>query len=474
MNWEMVIGLEVHIQLNTKSKLFSSAATKYGQPQNTQASFLDLGLPGTLPVVNKEAIRKAVIFGLAVDATISKDSFFARKNYFYPDLPKGYQISQSHNPIVQEGKLDIETSKGLKTIRIERAHLEEDAGKSVHGLISDSTGLDYNRAGTALLEIVTHPDFRSSEEVILYLKKLHQLVKHLDICDGNMQEGSFRCDVNLSIRPENQKEFGTRAELKNINSFRFIEKAIKYEFNRQVSVLESGGEIVQETRLYDANENQTRSMRAKEDAFDYRYFADPDLLPMVLTDEYVQNIKDNMPLMPEQREELYRSCLADQEVEFLLSNLEIADYYDKVAKTIDYKQAFNWVTIDLITIFKRLNKSFSAELLPSNILIEIITLTQKDIISQSASKKVISTYIENPEAVETIIEKLGLKQVSDESAIREMVRGIINNNLNQANELKNGKTKLMGFFVGQAMKASKGKANPKQVNKILNEELNNL
>ncbi|QIV93933.1 Asp-tRNA(Asn)/Glu-tRNA(Gln) amidotransferase subunit GatB [Allofrancisella frigidaquae] len=472
MNWEMVIGLEVHIQLNTKSKLFSSSATKYGQHQNSQASFLDLGLPGTLPVVNKEAIRKAIIFGLAVDAKISKDSFFARKNYFYPDLPKGYQISQSNNPIVQDGKLDIQTSKGDKVIRIERAHIEEDAGKSIHGYVAGETGLDYNRAGTPLLEIVTYPDFRSAEEVVVYLKKLHQLVKHLNICDGNMQEGSFRCDVNLSIRPQGQAEFGTRAELKNINSFRFIDKAIEYEYARQVAVLESGGLVIQETRLYDADANETRSMRAKEDAFDYRYFPDPDLLPLKITDEYIEEIKSQMPLKPEQREELYHKHLGDQEVEFLLSNLELADYYDKLIQKFDYKLAYNWLTVDLISILNRLEKEFSAAVLPADILGQIIESVQKDAISQKAAKQVMSSYIESPRNIETIIEDLGLKQVSDEGAIRELVREIIKANPQQADDFKAGKTKLMSFFVGQAMKVSKGKANPKQVNQIVQEELN--
>lgn len=472
MNWEMVIGLEVHIQLSTKSKLFSTSATKYGQHQNTQAAFLDLGLPGTLPVVNKEVIHKATMFGLAVDATISKDSFFARKNYFYPDLPKGYQISQSTNPIVQDGKLDIQTSKGEKSIRIERAHLEEDAGKSVHGYVAGETGLDYNRAGTPLLEIVTHPDFRSAEEVIAYLKKLHQLVKQLGICDGNMQEGSFRCDVNLSIRPLGQEEFGTRAELKNINSFKFIDKAIDYEFNRQISVLESGGEVVQETRLYDADNNETRSMRAKEDAFDYRYFPDPDLLPLVISDEYIEAVKKEMPLKPEEREALYREHLGDQEVEYLLSNLEIANYYDKLITKLDYKVAYNWVTVELISVLNKLKKDFTAELVPVDVLLDIVANVQKDVISQANGKKVIAEYIESADNVDAIIEKLGLKQVSDEGAIRGLVQGIISANPQQAADFKAGKTKLMGFFVGQAMKASKGKANPKQVNQIIIDELN--
>ncbi|GAB4222235.1 MAG: Asp-tRNA(Asn)/Glu-tRNA(Gln) amidotransferase subunit GatB [Francisella sp.] len=471
MIWEMVIGLEVHIQLNTKSKLFSTAANKYGQHQNTQAAFLDLGLPGTLPVVNKEAIRKAVIFGLAVNANISKNSFFARKNYFYPDLPKGYQISQSTNPIVQEGSLEIETSKGIKTIRIERAHLEEDAGKSVHGYVPGETGLDYNRAGTPLLEIVTYPDFRSAEEVVVYLKKLHQLVKHLDICDGNMQEGSFRCDVNLSVRPQGQKEFGTRTELKNINSFRFIDKAIDYEFSRQVTLLESGGKVIQETRLYDADANETRSMRAKEDAFDYRYFPDPDLLPLKITDEYIDSIKQQMPLKPEEREAKYKEHLSDQEVEFLLSNLDIANYCDKVANSIGYKQAYSWVTVDLLSTINKLGKEFSSDIVPVDILLEIISNVQKDIISQANAKKVIAEYITSPDMVESIIEKLGIKQVSDENMIRDIVKDIILANPQQVSDYKAGKEKLISFFIGQVMKASKGKANPKQVNQIVKEEL---
>ena len=446
MNWEMVIGLEVHIQLNTKAKLFSTSSTGYGQHQNTQAAFLDLGLPGTLPVVNKDVIRKAIIFGLSVDANISKDSFFARKNYFYPDLPKGYQISQSNNPIVQEGKLHIQTSQGDKTIRIERAHIEEDAGKSVHGYVADETGLDYNRAGTPLLEIVTYPDFRSSEEVIVYLKKLHQLVKHLNICDGNMQEGSFRCDVNLSIKPQGQSEFGTRAELKNINSFKFIDKAIEYEFARQVSVLESGGKVVQETRLYDADANETRSMRAKEDAFDYRYFPDPDLLPLKITDEYIAEIKSQLPLAPEQRKDLYSQHLGNQEVEFLLANLEIANYYDQIAPTVGYKLAYNWVTIDLISVLNKAEKEFANDIVPAEILIDIITSVQKDTISQANGKKVIAGYLESQDSVDVLIEKLGLKQVSDEGAIRDLVQEIIAANPQQKADFKAGKTKLMGFF----------------------------
>ena len=471
MNWEMVIGLEVHIQLNTKSKLFSTSSTKYGQHQNTQASFLDLGLPGTLPVVNKEVIRKATMFGLAIDAKISKNSFFARKNYFYPDLSKRYQISQCNNPIVQEAKLCIKTSKCNKSIRIERAHLEEDAGKSLHGCVAGETGLDYNRAGIPLLEIVTHPDFRSVEEVIVYLKKLHHLVKQLGICDGNMQEGSFRCDVNLSICPFGQEEYGTRTELKNINSFKFIYKAIEYEYNRQISVLENDGEVIQETRLYDADVNETRSMRAKEDAYDYRYFPDPDLLPLIITDEYIESIRNDMPLSLDDRKDLYSEHLGEQEVDFLLSNLEMANYYDQLVKSLDYNVAYNWLAIDLISVLNKLGKEFSESFLPAEILVEVIVSVQKDVISQTNGKKVIRAYIEEPNSINVIVNKLGLKQDSNEGDIRELVQGIITANSEQAADFKAGKTKLIDFFVGQAMKLSKGKANPKQVNHIVIDEL---
>ncbi|WP_192483708.1 MULTISPECIES: Asp-tRNA(Asn)/Glu-tRNA(Gln) amidotransferase subunit GatB [Cysteiniphilum] len=471
MSYEMVIGLEVHVQLKTQAKIFSNAATLYGQEPNTQVSFLDIALPGTLPVVNKQAIDMAVMFGLAVDATISKNSFFARKNYFYPDLPKGYQISQSNNPIVQNGQLEITTNKGIKTIRIERAHLEEDAGKSVHDFIGDQTGLDYNRAGTPLLEIVTHPDFRSAEEVICYLKDLHQLVQHLGICDGNMQEGSFRCDVNLSIRKPDDN-LGTRAELKNINSFRFIESAIHYEYQRQVNVLDKGGIITQETRLYDPDNNETRSMRSKENAFDYRYFPDPDLLPIILSNEEIESIHSHMPLLPKVRRETYAKMLNADEINFLMDNPLVADYYDALAKSISAKTAYNWVAVELQAVFNRAQSAFDAKRVPVEILLELIACVDKDEISLKSAKTVLQNYYDQPQAIQTIIDQLGVRQSNDLEFVESLVDEILAQNPQQVQDYLAGNKKLLSFFVGQIMKNSRGKANPKQVNEILNKKLN--
>lgn len=470
MSYEMVIGLEVHVQLQTQAKIFSNAATLYGQAPNTQVSFLDIALPGTLPIVNKKVIDMAVMFGLAVNATISQNSFFARKNYFYPDLPKGYQISQSNNPIVQNGQLEITTSKGVKTIRIERAHLEEDAGKSVHDFIGDQTGLDYNRAGTPLLEIVTHPDFRSAEEVICYLKDLHQLVQHLGICDGNMQDGSFRCDVNLSIRKPDQ-ELGTRAELKNINSFRFIESAIHDEYQRQVHVLEQGGKITQETRLYDSDNNETRSMRSKENAFDYRYFPDPDLLPIILSNDEVITIKSQMPMLPKVRRETYAKSLNTDEVNFLMDNPKTADYYDALTQNIAPKAAFNWVAIELQAIFNRAQSGFDATRVPTEVLLELIASVEKNEISLKSAKAVLQHYYDQPQAVQSIIDQLGVRQSNDLEVVERLVDEILAHNLQQVQDYRAGNKKLLSFFVGQIMKSSKGKANPKQVNKILSKKL---
>ncbi|GGF89636.1 MULTISPECIES: Asp-tRNA(Asn)/Glu-tRNA(Gln) amidotransferase subunit GatB [Cysteiniphilum] len=471
MSYEMVIGLEVHVQLKTQAKIFSPAATLYGQEPNTQVSFLDVALPGTLPVVNKQAIDMAVMFGLAVDATISKNSFFSRKNYFYPDLPKGYQISQSNNPIVQNGQLEITTNKGIKTIRIERAHLEEDAGKSVHDFIGDQTGLDYNRAGTPLLEIVTHPDFRSAEEVICYLKDLHQLVQHLGICDGNMQEGSFRCDVNLSIRKTGE-DLGTRAELKNINSFRFIESAIHYEYQRQVNVLDKGGIITQETRLYDPDNNETRSMRSKENAFDYRYFPDPDLLPIILSNEEIESIHSQMPLLPKVRRETYAKALNVDEVNFLMDNPTVADYYDALAKNISAKTAYNWVAVELQAVFNRVQSTFDARRVPVHVLLELIACVDKDEVSLKSAKTVLQNYYDQPQAIQSIIDQLGVRQSNDLGFVESLVDEILAQNPQQVQDYRAGNKKLLSFFVGQIMKNSKGKANPKQVNEILNKKLN--
>ncbi|MBK2125416.1 Asp-tRNA(Asn)/Glu-tRNA(Gln) amidotransferase subunit GatB [Fangia hongkongensis] len=471
MSYEMVIGLEVHIQLQSASKIFSDSPTTYGQPANTQVSWIDLGMPGTLPIINQKAIDMAIMFGLATNATISKNSFFARKNYFYPDLAKGYQISQSDNPIVQNGRLTIKLPNGEKIIHIERAHLEEDAGKSVHHLIGDETGIDYNRAGTALLEIVTEPDFRSSEEVLCYLKTLHRLVRHLGICDGNMQEGSFRADVNLSIRKQGDKALGTRAELKNINSFRFIEAAIQSEFQRQVDIIESGEAVKQETRLYDPDKNETRAMRSKEDAFDYRYFPDPDLLPMTLTDAYIETIEKTMPLLPEARLTNYTKVLSDEQANYLMDNPEIANYFDRLSQSITPSVAFNWISIELQSLFNRQQIPFSETIIPAEVLGEIINAVNSEQISMKSAKQVLQSYYDSPDKIEHIIDTLGVRQVNDSALIEALADEIIAKNPDQAAELKAGKTKLMGFFVGQIMKGAKGKANPKQANEIIKQKL---
>ena len=472
MKFEMVIGLEVHIQLKTKSKIFSNARTKYGQQPNSQVSWLDIALPGTLPVLNKKATEMAIKFGLATNATISRNSFFARKNYFYPDLPKGYQISQSHNPIIQNGTLDIQLKdNSIKTINIERAHLEEDAGKSVHHFSGSDTGLDYNRAGTPLLEIVTQPEFRSAHEVITYLKTLHQLVKHIDICDGNMQEGSFRCDVNLSIREQGDKNLGTRAEIKNINSFKFIESAIHYEYDRQVNLVKSGDKIKQETRLYDQEKNETRAMRSKENAFDYRYFPDPDLLPVIITEESINKIKAEMPISLKERQAKYASELQEDDVKFLMSNSEIANYYDQVNQIIHAKKAYNWVCINLQSVFNKLQISFSEHTIKASTLIQVIKLVDNNTISLKSAKIVLQEYQLNPKDINQIIDDLGLKQSNDLESIKRLADEIIANNPQTANEYREGKTKLLGFFVGQIMKKSKGQANPKQVSEIVIKQL---
>ena len=474
MQFDMVIGLEVHVQLKTRSKMFSSAPINYGAAANTQAAWVDLAMPGTLPVVNKKAIEMAIMFGIAINAEISRNSFFARKNYFYPDLPKGYQISQSSNPIVQNGEIEITTNRGTKIIHIERAHLEEDAGKSVHHLVTDGTGIDYNRAGTPLLEVVTHPDFRSSEEVISYLKAIHQLVCHLDICDGNMQEGSLRCDVNLSIKKQGSETLGTRVELKNINSFKFIESAINYEYQRQVSHIENNVPIVQESRLYDPENNETRSMRNKENAFDYRYFPDPDLLPVIVTSQEIDRITDEMPMLPGVRQRKYAENLGADAVNFLMEHVEIANYYDRVCRSIPPKVAYNWVSTELQALFNREQKPFNAEAIPAHILIEIIQQVDTEAISVKSAKKVLQHYYAHPADINAIIDQLGLRQSNDISAVETLVHEIISNNKKQVDQYLSGKTQLLGFFVGQVMKKSQGKANPKQVSEVISQKLSQI
>ena len=475
MEWETVIGLEIHAQLNTKSKIFSAAATQYGAEPNSQACAVDLGLPGVLPVLNKEVVSKAVKFGLAVGAHINQRNVFDRKNYFYPDLPKGYQISQLDWPIVGEGEIEITLGNTTKVVGITRAHLEEDAGKSIHDLYDDFTAVDLNRAGTPLLEIVSDPDMRSAKEAVAYAKKIHALVQYLEICDGNMQEGSFRCDANVSIRPMGQEELGTRAELKNINSFKFLERAINLEVERQQDILEEGGKVAQETRLYDAVKHETRSMRSKEEANDYRYFPDPDLLPVEISDELMAQIKQELPELPQEKKARFITefGLNEYDADVLTSQKPMADYFEKmiVNNTDHVKLCANWIMGELSA---SLNKH-QLELLDAPIAADDLSLLVSrigdDTISGKIAKDVFKAMWDGEGSADEIIEAKGLKQMSDTSAIETIVDEIIANNAPQVEQFKSGNEKILGFFVGQAMKATQGKANPKLLNEMLRTKL---
>lgn len=478
MEWEVVIGLEIHAQLATKSKIFSGAATAYGAEPNTQACAVDLGLPGVLPVLNQEAVRMALKFGLAVDAEIAERSVFARKNYFYPDLPKGYQISQFELPVVGKGHIIIELEDGTeKEIGITRAHLEEDAGKSLHEDFHGQTGIDLNRAGTPLLEIVSEPDMRNAKEAVAYMRKIHSLVRYLEICDGNMQEGSFRCDANVSIRPKSQAEFGTRTELKNINSFRNVERAINFEIERQIDVVESGREVVQETRLYDADKDETRSMRSKEEANDYRYFPDPDLLPLHIDSKQLEQIRASLPELPKQKRDRFISelNLSSYDASLLTSSRELADYYEALLAATDKqdpKQCANWVNVELSAALNRAG----LEITESPVSAEQLAGVLKRIADNTISGKIAKTVFEalwagEGDSADAIIEAKGLKQVTDTGAIEAMVDEVIANNPDQLQQYRDGKEQLLGYFVGQVMQASKGKANPGQVNALLKKKL---
>ncbi|HEY9201352.1 MAG TPA: Asp-tRNA(Asn)/Glu-tRNA(Gln) amidotransferase subunit GatB [Gammaproteobacteria bacterium] len=475
MEWETVIGLEIHAQLRTKSKIFSSASTAYGAEPNTQACAVDLGLPGVLPVVNGEAIRMASKFGLATGARINKHSVFARKNYFYPDLPKGYQISQMDHPIVAEGSIDIELEDGTKkTIGITRAHLEEDAGKSLHEDFHGMTGIDLNRAGTPLLEIVSEPDMRSAKEAVAYMKKIHSLVQYLEICDGNMAEGSFRCDANVSVRPKGQKEFGTRAELKNINSFRFVERAINIEVERQIDLIEDGGEVVQETRLYDADKNETRSMRSKEEANDYRYFPDPDLLPVVLDETYLDDVRKTLPELPAEKAARFASelGLSEYDAGILTASRALADYFEAVVQqSVDAKLAANWLIGDVSARLNKDDLEITQCPVSANDLAGMLKRIADNTISGKIAKDVFNSMWNGEGDADTVIENKGLKQITDDSAIETMIDEVIASSPDQLQQYRAGKDKLFGYFVGQIMKASQGKANPAQVNKILKAKL---
>ena len=475
MSWETVIGLEIHTQLATKSKIFSAAATAYGAEPNTQACAVDLGLPGVLPVLNKEVVNMAIKFGIAVSAEIAPLSVFARKNYFYPDLPKGYQISQYELPIVGLGFMDIELENGeSKRIGITRAHLEEDAGKSLHEDFHGMTGIDLNRAGTPLLEIVSEPDMRSAKEAVAYMRKIHSLVRYLGISDGNMQEGSFRCDANVSVRPKGQAEFGTRAELKNINSFRFVERAINFEVERQIEVLESGGKVVQETRLYDANKDETRSMRSKEEAMDYRYFPDPDLLPVAITEKQLHEVRSTLPELPEAKRQRFISeyQLSSEDASLLTGSREMADYYEAVVKGCgEAKLGANWVVGELSGALNKEGKEISDSPVNAAMLAGLLSRIKDNTISGKIAKEVFLAMWQGQGDADAIIDKQGLKQITDTGAIESVLDAIIAANPKQVEDLKGGKDKLMGFFVGQVMKETGGKANPGQVNQLLKKKL---
>ncbi|MDQ2695528.1 MAG: Asp-tRNA(Asn)/Glu-tRNA(Gln) amidotransferase subunit GatB [Pseudomonadota bacterium] len=475
MQWEAVIGLEIHAQLATRSKIFSGASTAYGAAPNTQACAVDLGLPGVLPVLNREAVRMAVMFGLAIDATVARRSVFARKNYFYPDLPKGYQISQYELPVVHGGRLVIETADGgEKTIGVTRAHLEEDAGKSLHEDFHGLTGVDLNRAGTPLLEIVSEPDLRSAQEAVAYMKKLHTLVRYLGICDGNMQEGSFRCDANVSVRPRGRARLGTRAEIKNLNSFRFVERAIDYEIERQIGLLEGGGTVVQETRLYDPERGETRSMRAKEEANDYRYFPDPDLLPLELTDAFVEEARARLPELPEAKKRRFMAQygLGDYDAGVLTASRELADYYEQSATASQaFKLTANWVMGELAGALNRDGRDITQSAVSADQLAGLIRRIQDQTISGKIAKEVFEAMWAGEGDADAVIDRRGLRQITDSGALESVIDRIIAANPQQLAQYRAGRDKLMGFFVGQVMKATQGKANPQQVNALLQKKL---
>ena len=475
MSWETVIGLEIHVQLSTNSKLFSGGSTGFGAEPNTHVDLIDMGLPGVLPVANREAFYKAIRFGLATNAEINQTSSFDRKNYFYPDLPKGYQITQMAMPIVGKGSIKIDVDGSEKVINITRAHLEEDAGKSIHDLFDGETGVDLNRAGTPLLEIVSEPEISNAKEAVAYFKAVRQLVTFLDICDGNMAQGSMRCDVNVSIKKEADEELGTRAEIKNINSFKFIERAINFEIERQIRIIESGESVVQETRLYDSVKNETRSMRSKEEANDYRYFLCADLLPVVISDDEFNDIKNNLPELPDEKEKRYISeaNLEEAEAKIISSSKTMANMFEEAcSKTNDSKLVANWLVGDVSALLNSDNIDIEESKLSSNNFAILIERISDKTISGKIAKSILEEVWESGDDVDNIIKDKGLVQIQDESILEEIAQKIINNNLSQVEAYKGGKDKLFGFFVGQVMKETQGKANPKSVNDILKNLLN--
>ena len=476
MNWETVIGLEIHVQLSTKSKIFSGASAVYGSEQNTNTSLVDLGYPGVLPVLNKEAVMMAIKFGLAIDASIAKRSIFARKNYFYPDLPKGYQISQYELPIVSEGSLTIRLDDGIdKRIGVTRAHLEEDAGKSIHDMFDNETAIDLNRAGTPLLEIVSEPELSSAKEASLYMQKMHQLVRYLKISDGNMQEGSFRCDANVSLRPVGEKKLGTRAEIKNINSFRFIENAINYEIERQKELLEEGKEVIQETRLYDADRNETRSMRSKEEANDYRYFPDPDLLPISIDSSLIETITSSLPEKLEEKLERYTNQLfiKEEDAYEITKNIDLIDYFEESLETYNRNPQIlaNLLLTDIMAIINKENIEINDLDITPQSLAQLVERLDDGTISSKIAKDILNQLKDGNFSVDDLIEDQGLQQITDEDQIKSVVLEVINENNEQKKQYLSGKEQVLGFLIGKVMQKTKGKANPKLVNDLMKLEL---
>ena len=472
-NYEVIIGLEVHAQVLSDSKLFSSSSTKFGAEPNTQVSLVDAAFPGMLPVINEFCIKQAVKTGVGLKAKINKRSIFDRKNYFYADLPQGYQISQYKDPIVGEGSVILDLPLGEKTIGIERLHLEQDAGKSIHDIDPQNTLVDLNRSGVALMEIVSKPDLRSPDEVNAYIKKLRSIMRYLGTCDGNMQEGSLRADVNVSVRKKGEKELGTRCEIKNVNSIKFMQMAIEYEANRQVDVIEEGGSIDQETRLFDTKKNETRSMRSKEDAHDYRYFPDPDLLPLEITDDFINNIKKSIPELPDEKKKRFieKFNLSAYEANILVSDIETSKYFEEVIKNSDVKISTNWITGELFALLNDKNLEISKSPISAKNLSKLINLIKDGTISGKIAKSVFEIMATGDKNPVDIVEEKGLKQQSDPKELEKLIDKVINENPDKVKEYKSGKEKLFGFFVGQAMKASAGKANPQLINDILKKKL---
>ncbi len=471
--YEVVIGLEVHAQVTSESKLFSTSATKFGAEPNTQVSLVDAAFPGMLPVINEYCVKQAIKTGIGLKAKINKRSVFDRKNYFYADLPQGYQISQFKNPIVGEGKVILDMPDGQKEVGIERLHLEQDAGKSIHDLDPKNTFVDLNRSGVALMEIVSKPDLRSPDEVNAYIKKLRSIMRYLGTCDGNMQEGSLRADVNVSVRKKGSKEFGTRCEIKNVNSIKFMQMAIEYEANRQVDLIEDGQTIDQETRLFDTKKNETRSMRSKEDAHDYRYFPDPDLLPLEVSDDFIENLKSEIPELPDEKKKRFieKFKLSPYEANILVSDIETSNYFENVIKKSDVKLATNWIIGELFAALNEKNLEITESPISAGNLSKLINLIKDGTISGKIAKTVFEQMMEGDKDPQKIVEEKGLKQESDPKALEALIDKVIDDNRDKATEYKSGKVKLFGFFVGQVMKVSGGKANPQLVNEILKKKL---